>query len=424
MTPRTGLNTTHLISALLAVLTVAILAFSGWLLYGWFTSHERAIVWDLFNPWLALRRMLLDGLNPYSSAVLQETQLVIYGRIAHPYEDQQAFSYPLSVMAVMGPLAVLPLPLAQTMWLLAIGISFLVFLVLAPRAVGWSPSLWLRTWALLCTCALYQNVWAFILGQVAIVVATWVALAWWGLRHRRWVLAGVCIALATVKPQMTFLIVPGMLLWALWQRHTRVVMSFGITLAFLVLLPVAWLPDWPLHWLERLRRYADYTFFAPPVQLLTGTVWSGWVVAGIMMLWPVAIWWRVHRTSWSNSAHTPTSVWKAPRMRDWLFSWLIAVTAMVAPRTSQANQLILFLPLFFFFAQLSGRRAQLVIAVVEAVIVVAIWLVAIVVLPAPSDPTYTLQQHRFISPILPLGITGILLGLSIWPQREMVREAQ
>ena len=406
----------------LVALALAGLAFGGWLLYGWFISHERAIVWDFFNPWLALRRMLLDGLNPYGLVVLQETQQAIYGRIAFPHEDQQAFSYPLSILMVLGPLAILPLPLAQTIWFLVLGISVLVFLFVAPRAVGWSPPLWLRAWTLLCACILYQNVWAFILGQVAIVIATWIALAWWGLRNRHWTLAGVCMALATVKPQMSFLIVPGMLLWALWHRCTRVVMSFGITLALLILLPVAWLPDWPLHWLVRLQRYADYTFFAPPVQLLTGTAWLGWIIAGIMVLWPMAIWRHARRETFGNMASTPEDLWKTHTMRDWLFSWLIAVTMMIAPRTSQANQLVLLLPLFYFFAQLHGHRGQVMVAAIQTGIVFVIWIVAIFALPATSHPDYTLWQHRLVSPILPLGITAALLGLSIWPKRGKWRE--
>ncbi|MDW8071659.1 MAG: hypothetical protein RMK79_09320, partial [Anaerolineae bacterium] len=104
------------IFGLLVVWTLVILGVSGWLLYGWFASHERAVVWDLFSPWLALRRMLLDGLNPYSTTVSQEIQWANYGRLAYPHEDQRAFSYPLSIVIVVGLLANQPLPQAQTLW--------------------------------------------------------------------------------------------------------------------------------------------------------------------------------------------------------------------------------------------------------------------------------------------------------------------
>lgn len=422
MTRRAASHTPFLIWGLLIALTLILLAFSGWLLYDWFASRERAVVWDLFSPWLALRRMMLDGLNPYGVAVLQETQHALYGRLAFPHEDQQAFSYPLSIIAVIGPLAILPLPLTQTIWFLMIGVSFLAFLAVAPRAVGWSPPLWLRAWTWLCACAWYQNIWAFLLGQFAIVIAAWIALAWWGLRQQRWTLVGICLALATIKPQMTFLIVPGMLLWALWQRRTRVAASFGITFVFLMLLPAFWLPDWPLHWLVRLQRYADYTFFAPPVQLLTGTPWWSGIVAGILLLWPLAVWWRARHIVSRHAEYAPLELWKTPEMRDWLFSWLIAITLMVAPRTTQANQSVLLLPLFYLFARWSGRRGSLIVAAIEVGIVVAIWSVAVWALPATHDPAYTLQQHQLISPILPVAVTAVLGTLGIWPRWRVMGE--
>ncbi|MCS7260855.1 MAG: hypothetical protein NZ765_08760, partial [Anaerolineae bacterium] len=225
------------------------------------------------------------------------------------------------------------------------------------------------------------------------------------------------------KPQISFLIVPGMLLWALWQRRIRVGVSFGITLVLLLLLPAIWLPDWPLHWLVRLQRYADDTFFVPPLQLLTGGIWWSWIIAGIMVLWPMAVWWHARQGTLHRSASTSTDLREVPELRDWLFSWLIAVTAMIAPRTTQANQLVLLLPLFYLFVRLSGRRAPLIIAVVETGIVILVWLVAVLVLPATHDPEYTLQEHQWISPILPVGITAMLWSLSIWPRRRAMVEA-
>ncbi|GEM_PF-777097 len=413
MTHRLMSPSATLISTMVALLALVCLTLSGWLLYDWFNAHERAIVWDLFSPWLALRRMLLDGVNPYDLTVVYETQLANYGRVARPDEDQRAFSYPMSIVAVMGPLAVLPLPLAQALWLLALEVSVLLFLFVAPRAVGWHPPLWLWALTLLCSCALYQNIWAFILGQISIVIALCIALAWWGLHYEHWILAGICMALATIKPQMTFLIVPGMLLWALWHRHLRVVASFGISLALLLVLPLAWVPDWPLHWLTRLQRYADYTFFAPPVQLFTGTSWGSWILSSILVLWPIGVWWRMRQLLPAGRSYVPAWGGDFP-MRDWLFSWLIAVTAMTAPRTSQANQLFLLLPLFFCFAQLSGRSGRIAVAAVEIGLVIVVWLVAAFLLPATNHPEYTLWEHQWISPILPVGVTAALVILSLW----------
>lgn len=113
---------------------------------------------------------------------------------------------------------------------------------------------------------------------------------------------------------------------------------------------------------------------------------------------------------------------KTPEMRDWLFSWLIGATTMVAPRTTQANQSVSLLPLFYLFARWSSYRGSLIVVAIEVDIVVAVWSVAALALPAMHDPAYTLQQHRWISPILPVAITGVLGILSIWPRWRAMGE--
>jgi hypothetical protein len=402
---RIALPSIPLAHALLAGLVVIVVLLSGWLLYSWFASHERAMVWDFITPWLGMRTMLQDGHNPYGEAVTREIQLAKFGRPAYPHEDKQAFAYPLSAMVIIGPLALLPLPAAQATWFLILAGSWLVFLFVAQRAVQWRPSLWLWALTLLCAFAIYQNVWAFILGQISIVVAAWVALAWWGLRSGHWTVAGVCLAVATIKPQMTFVIVPAMLVWALWQRHTRVAVAFGVALTILVGLPLFWQPDWPSQWIDQVYRYADYTIFQSPAVLLTGASWAGWVVAGLMLLWPVILWqcgrWRPEAPQWQN----------------WLFSWLIALTAMVSPRTSTVNQVILLLPLFYIFGRLGDST---LIAILEGALVGTTWLIVVLFLTPITDRVqYSLAEHQLISPILPVAVTVALWALTLWPQRKL-----
>jgi hypothetical protein len=381
--------------AVLVALVLVVLASNAWLSVTWFTSHDRIVVWDFHSPWLALRSLLKDGLNPYGDQVTLEIQRVTYGRPANQNEDQHVFAYPLSLLVLIGPLALLPLPVAQALWFLLLEASLLTFLFVAPRAVGWHPSLWLLALTALFTLGFYPDVWAMILGQVSIVVAVLVALAWWGLRGARWTMAGVCLALSTIKPQLVFLIVPAMLVWALCHRRRRLVTSFAVTLGIILLLPMLWMPGWPLEWAQQTGRYASYTIFEPPLALLTGSTYASWAVAGLLVAWIAAWWWR-------DRGQPDTTL-------GWGFSLLIVVTALVAPRTSQANQLILLLPLFLVFSRL---RRQAVVAGVEVALLVGLWLIAALLLPPTSSPQHTVWQHRLISPILPIGLAAALVALT------------
>jgi hypothetical protein len=304
-------------------------------------------------------------------------------------------------MAVVGPLAILPLPVAYAFWFSLLGASLVICFIVGPWATGWRPITWLLALTAFFTFGLYPNVWAVILGQVSIVVAAFIALAWWGLRTERWQLAGICLALATIKPQVTFLIVPTMLIWSLYQRRWRVIITFFAALGVLVILPLPWLPDWPLEWLAAVSRYAGYTVWDPPLVLLTGSTWLSGVVAVLLLVWTVYSWWQTQEI--------PAVTF------GWAPSMVVVVSMLIAPRTSQANQLVLLLPLFFVFTRLSSTW---VIAAVEIGLLVGLWLVDFALLPPTSSALHMVWQHQLISPVLPVGLVLVLLFFSPVLARE------
>lgn len=386
---------------LLAVLASALFALNAWGVYSRFTSRAQIVVWDFHPPWLGLRAMLREGADPYGEAVTLSIQKQMLGQPALPGEDQFAFTYPLYVMALIGPLALLPLAVAQALWLSLLEASLLIFIFIAARAVGWQPSTWLLALTTLFSVGLYPNVWAILLGQISVVVAVLMALAWWSARTERWTLAGVSLALATIKPQMSFLFVPGLVIWAIYRRRWRLVIIFAGTLIGLLLLPLAWLPAWPLAWLAALGRYAGYTFFEPPLVLLLRSTWLAGVVAALLLSWTIGCWWRA-----------------ADRRQaafDWALAMLVVISALIAPRTSQANQLVLLLPLFFVFSRLPRVGA---IVALEIGLLLGLWLIDLTLLPPTTSPQHVLWQHRLITPILPLGLALALLLLSPRPGRE------
>jgi len=194
---------------------------------------------------------------------------------------------------------------------------------------------------------------------------------------------------------MIFLLVPGLLAWAIYQRHWRLVIAFGVTLGGLILLPLPWLPTWPLAWLAAVGRYADYTVFDPPLVMLAGSTWLAGIVAVLLLLWTVGCWW-----------HAPEHQGMA---FDWALSMVAVTSALVAPRTTHVYQLMLLLPLFFVFTRMPKNG---VITVVEIGLLVGLWLIDIMFFPPTSNPQHVVWQHWFISPILPVGLTFALLRFS------------
>jgi hypothetical protein len=316
------------------------------------------------------------------------------GRRAAENEDQLAFAYPLHVMVLIGPLALLPLPLAQAVWLSLIEIGLLTFSFVAPRAIAWRPPFWLLALVTTFTVGFYSTVWAVILGQVAVLIGAVIALAWWSLRTGNWTAAGACLAVSTMKPQVSLLMVAGVLMWACLRRHWRLLASFGITLFFLLLLPTVWVPTWPFAWLRATLEYGSYTAFDPPLVTLTGSYWSTGLVAGILLA-GVAYRWQSVPTAGEPSL-------------DWGLGVFLVVGALTAPRTSHVNHLVLMLPLFFLLSRLSVTG----VVAVALVLLAGPWIADAVLAPPRAGIQHAMWQHRHVAPIMPLGLA---LALTLAP---------
>src|SRR5690606_39286762 len=82
---------------------------------------------------------------------------------------------------------------------------------------------------------------------------------------RRDVLAGACLAFSTIKPQMQFLIIPLLILWALKARRWHFIVSAALSMLVLIGVSFLMLPTWLSEWFGQVFSYASYTPVLPPL---------------------------------------------------------------------------------------------------------------------------------------------------------------
>jgi hypothetical protein len=302
---------------------------------------------DFYPRWAGGCAWLLRGENPYAESTTLAIQQGIYGRPAQPGEDQAAFAYPVYVIVLTWPLCLAKeFSLVQAIWMTALTHLLIAAAILARRLSRWIPAPRLWPWVLPWAVLVYPNARAVLLGQLAVVVAALILGSLESIRLRRDALAGILLALATVKPQMVFLFVPWILVWSAAQHRWRIVLAFAASLAALIFLPMLWLPSWPVDFLAQLKAYTSYTelqsvlwivvsYYAklPGAVLTTATV--------LVLAWLAWEWYR------SRSLDLTSMLWTA--------SLTLVVTHFVAPRTATTHFAPLMLPLFMAFA-LSARR--------------------------------------------------------------------
>jgi hypothetical protein len=310
---------------------------------------------DLYSRWSAGCNWLIRGVDPYGKEATLAIQRGIYGRPALPSEDQGAFAYPAHVMLLIWPLCLTnDFATVYAVAITLLILSLVLTAVLSRAAVGWKTPGWLWVWCLLWIVLLYPNDRAILLGQLAGFVSLFLGAALLAVRRGRDVLAGIALALSTIKPQMVLLIVPWLVAWAIFQSRLRLVYSFLLTLVMLIAVPMIWLA-WPAASVEQPFD-TSYTEFGSVTWILTTYYLKTPVAVEValtvgLLAWLVFELWKTRRQGFE------------PML--WGASLSLVLTHFVAPRTATTHFSALLVPVFLLFRVLQEtrpRRSLLIIA--------------------------------------------------------------
>ncbi|HTR67737.1 MAG TPA: glycosyltransferase family 87 protein [Terriglobales bacterium] len=382
-------------------------------------NRPRGNLSDLYPRWLGARELLLYHHDPYSGEVTREIQEGYYGRALDPArpndpKDQQGFAYPVYVVFLLAPTITIPFATLQAgfHWLLPVLIAITVLLWL--RVLQWRapPSVVLAL--ILLTLGSFPAVQGIELQQLSIVVSAMTAgcAALLVRGHLAW--AGVLLALATIKPQLVWLLAAWLVVWALsdWRKRQRFLWAFGFTLGLLFLEGELVLPGWIWRFREAAASYRNYTGGVSLLEMLT-TTWVGRVLDVLIVLALARVCWR-----WR---HEPAN----SRAFAFSLALVLAVTIAVIPMVAPYNQLLL-LPAVILLAR-RGRqlwaqsRLTRVVAVISAIFLCWSWLASAIMCAASVIVPAAVLQKAWAVPLysslgVPICVLGLLaLCVNQWP---------
>ena len=291
---------------------------------------------DLYPRWLGARELLVHHRDPYTAEITREIQIGYYGRPLDPTRkndpiDQQGFAYPIYVVLMLAPTVTLPFPTVHR-------IVFWLFVVLTTMSVP----LWLGTlrWrlsraetviAILLTLGCFPAIQGLRLQQLTVLVVALIAGSMYAITHQRFVLAGILLAMASIKPQLVFLLILWLCIWSLgnWRERQRVLWSFVISMAVLVVAGELLLPGWISEFRAAVKDYYRYT--GGGSSLLNGVLPPLWArIASIVLVVMVLVFaWRNRRATEETPAF------------QWLLCFTLATTLVVIPMFAPYNQLLL-----------------------------------------------------------------------------------
>ncbi|NWJ45013.1 MAG: DUF2029 domain-containing protein [Chloroflexi bacterium] len=333
--------------ALLCLFIVASISF-----YFSYTSQRNAVA-DFYIEWKGTQ-VALEGGNPYSNETTRLIQLGSKGRLVDPGEDQLAFVYPYWRILFNAPIAFLSYDLASAAWLGFLLTLYCGALYLLQRGLNWKPkSPAKNAFYYIAFIFAFPAFSSLMLGQAALLVTAFIGGVYYFLKKGATGTAGVLLALATVKPQLTLVLIPLLLIRALWRREWRFIIAFFITMGSLAGISFILFPAWLSEFIAVATRYPSYkpSLTAPAFAFVwldgaVGTIlgWLCWLLLACAGLW---LWWRF--TQVESDGVKPGLAY------DLAFSSALILTLLLPPQTNISNPVLLVIPIGLLMSRASGR---------------------------------------------------------------------
>jgi hypothetical protein len=291
---------------------------------------------DLYPRWLGARELLLRHRDPYSREVTREIQIGYYGRPLDANrpgdpKDQAAFAYPLFVVFLLAPTITLPFAMVQTgfRW-------FLIFLTAASvplwlRALRWRTSLAVTATLVILTLGNFPVVQGIKLQQLTLLVSGMIAGCLLLLAGDHLLLAGILLAMATIKPQIALLLTAWLLLWAASNYHERrrFFWGFGLTMAALLVAAEFVMPGWIVEFAKAIVAYREYLNRPQPILFLLTTPGLGLALTALILITLAVVCWRTRHASADTAAF------------GFVSALVLAATVVTIPMTALYNQVLL-----------------------------------------------------------------------------------
>jgi hypothetical protein len=170
-------------------------------------------------------------------------------------------------------------------------------------SAAWTVLLWIKVIGLkagrdrilaciLLTLATIPYAQGIQLQQLSVLVAFFLAAAGYALAKEKFAIAGLLMATATIKPQLSIYFIGCVLLWSAWEWRSRkwVAVSFFAVLVVFVMASEVLLPRWPLEFMAGIQPYLRYTQATTSIQELFGPVGGTIVLFLVAIITALAAW--------------------------------------------------------------------------------------------------------------------------------------
>lgn len=229
---------------------------------------------DFLHRWLPAKLMIYEGeKNPYAETVSYQIQLFRYGRAALPNEAPGLFAYPYYIIPFILPFAAIKdFVIARGLWMLLLELCHIAMIVLSLRICHFRPTKTTLLLLLMFSLVGADMLIAIIEGNPASLSALFIVLSLFFIQKEKDVVAGLMLALATIKPQMTVLFFALIWLWAFSNKRWKIMTSSATSSVVLMAVSFVFLPQWFAEFFRQVFVYPGVAQPNTPATIFTGVL--------------------------------------------------------------------------------------------------------------------------------------------------------
>ncbi|MBE9524402.1 MAG: DUF2029 domain-containing protein [Chloroflexi bacterium] len=226
---------------------------------------------DFLYRWLPTRLVTFENYqNPYSPAVEYQVELMHHGHAHQENETPGIFAYPYYTMLVFLPFAFIEdFLVARAAWMTVMELAHLSILFLTLKMINFNPSKFAIFALLLFSLFNADFAQALIDGNPSSLATLFAVLALFFIYRRSDGLAGIFLALSTIKPQLVILFFALIWLWAFSKQRWRIIYSSLLTLILLLGISFVLQPSWFSEFINDLTTYTNVASPSTPNEILT-----------------------------------------------------------------------------------------------------------------------------------------------------------
>lgn len=227
--------------------------------------------WDFTSLWTGTRRIIIDQADPYSEISIRLIQLNIYGHNAGIHQDPYPFHYPYYIVFISIPFALIrDQAWAASLWLTLLEAALFLFGWMALVLARYEPK---PIVALLYGVLVFLGVHsfsAFNLGDTSILVYTLFLGGIFLLRKDRPGMAGIMMAMATVRIELIVFLLLVTFIWLISRGIKGFFTAFWTTLGAMLFFTFLIKPTWVMGYLISWKVNLSNTFLTNPRDVLIG----------------------------------------------------------------------------------------------------------------------------------------------------------